>query len=174
MLDAVKQRRSIRRYTEQAVSESDVAQLQEAALRAPSSRNLQPWQFVFVTDPELLGALSEAKASFGQFLAGAPLGIVVCADESVSDCWIEDCSIAATVLQLTATDLGLGSCWIQIRGRLHADGQPAEEYVRKLLHLPENMRVLTILAVGHPAEVKQPKPDETLAWDRIITREPSA
>jgi len=170
MLDAVRVRRSIRRYGQAPVSESDMAQLQEAALRAPSSRNLQPWQFVFVTDPELLAGLSEAKTSFGQFLAGAPLGVVVCGDESVSDCWIEDCSIAATILQLTATDLGLGSCWIQIRGRLHAQGQPAEQYVRELLHLPDNLRVLTILAVGHPAESKEPKPDSGLTWDRIITR----
>ena len=173
MLETVRQRRSVRRYLAQGIDTELVEQLQDAVLRSPSSRNLQPWRFVFVTEPGLLGELSRAKASFGEFLAGAPLGIVVSADETVSDCWVEDCSIAATVLQLSATELGLGSCWIQIRGRADADGRSAEERVRELLDLDENMRVLSILAVGYPAQNPGPKPKDTLAWDRIEVRAPA-
>ena len=76
-------------------------------------------------------------------------------------------AIAATLLQLTATDLGLGSCWIQIRERLHADGSPAEQYVRDVLGLPAELRVLCILAIGHPAEEKKPHARDDLAWVRI-------
>jgi nitroreductase len=167
MIDAVVNRRSIRRYTDEPVSAADIEILKEAALRAPTSRNLRCWRFEFVTDREKLVALSTAKERWGEFVADAPLGIVVAGDETTSDCWVEDCSIAAAVLQLTATDLGLGSCWIQIRERLHADGSSAERYVRELLGMPAELRVLCILGVGHPAESKPPHAYDDLAWVRI-------
>jgi nitroreductase len=170
MLDAVRNRRSIRRYQERPIEPAHVEQLQEAMLRAPSSRNLKPWHFVFVTDPELLGALAQAKASFSEFLGSAALGVVVCADASASDCWIEDCSIAATTLMLTATNLGLGSCWIQIRARQHADGRPAEQYVREVLGLPEELSVLCVVSIGYAAEEKAPRAAETLSWDKVEVR----
>ena len=139
-------------------------------LRSPSSRNLRPWRFVFVSDPTVLQALSHAKTSYSDFLAGAPLGVVVCADTSASDCWIEDCSIAAVTLQLTATDLGLGSCWIQIRAREHGDGRPAEEYVREVLGLSARLGVLCIVSVGYPDVQPEPKARKSLPWERIEVR----
>jgi len=171
MLEAVRNRRSIRRYQERPVEPADVEKLQEAMLRAPSSRNLQPCRFVFVTDRESLQALARAKPSFGESVGRAPLGVVICADASVSDCWIEDGSIAAATLQLVATDLGLGSCWIQIRARHHEDGRPAEEYIREVLGLPTELSVLCIVAVGYPAENKPPKAAESLSWDRVEVRQ---
>jgi nitroreductase len=167
MIDAIVNRRSIRRYTDEPVSPADIEVLKEAAIRAPSSRNLKCWRFEFVTDREKLVDLSTAKERWGEFVAGAPLGVVICGDETTSDCWVEDCSIAATLLQITATDLGLGSCWIQIRERPHADGSPAEQYVRDVLGLPAELRVLCILAIGHPAEEKAPHRRDDLAWVRI-------
>ena len=168
MLEIVCTWRSIRRYQPREIEPALVDQLKEAALRAPTSRNLQPWRFAFVTDREKLFALSEAKASFAKPLAGAALGIVVCGDDTVSDCWIEDCSIAATILQLTATSLGLGSCWIQMRGRSHADGRPAEDHVREIIGLEPNLRVECVLSVGYPAEEKEPVPEEQLPFDKLI------
>lgn len=168
MLDAVRNRRSIRRYQERAIEPDAIAQLREAMLRAPSSRNLKPWRFVFVTEKTLLQGLAHAKASFGEFIANAGVAVVACADASASDCWIEDCSIAAAALQLVATDLGLGSCWVQIRARDGADGRPAEEHVREVLGLPDALSVLCIIAVGYPAEDKPARPAESLAWDHII------
>jgi nitroreductase len=125
---------------------------------------------VLVTDRERLVALSQARATSGQQLAGAALGVVICADETISDCWIEDCSIAAITLQLTATHLGLGSCWVQIRGREHADGRPAEEHVREILGLPSSQRVLCMISVGYPAEEKPPVAANKLPWDKVIFR----
>lgn len=170
MLDAVRARRSIRRYQDRPVQPSDIHQLQEAMLRAPSSRNRQPWRFVFVTDRAALEALAHAKPTFGEFIGAAPLGVVVCVDPSVSDCWIEDGSIAATTLQLAATSLGLGSCWIQIRARQHEDGRPAEEYIREVLGLPHELSVLCMVSVGYAAEEKTPKADESLKWDKVEVR----
>ena len=167
MLEAVRNRRSVRRYQDRLIEPAVLEQLQDAMLRVPSSRNLKPWRFVFVTDKTLLKALADAKASFGDFVGTAPLGVVVCADASVSDCWIEDCSIAAATLQLAAVALGLGTCWIQIRARQHADGTPAEKHVREILGLQEGFSVLCIIAIGYPAEDKPPKERASLSWDKV-------
>jgi nitroreductase len=170
MLEAVRNRRSIRRYQDRPIEPAVLEQLQDAMLRVPSSRNLKPWRFVFVTNKALLEALADAKASFGDFVGTAPLGVVVCADASVSDCWIEDCSIAAATLQLAAVALGLGTCWIQIRARQHADGAPAEKHVREIVGLEEELSVLCIVAVGYPAEDKPAKEPASLAWEKVEIR----
>ena len=171
LLDTLRDRHSIRKYEARAIAPEIVLKLREALLRSPSSRNLQPWRFVFVTGRERLAALSRARATSGLHLAQAALGVVVCGDDGVSDCWVEDCAIASIVLQLAATELGLGSCWIQLRGRAHADGRPAEEHVREILDLPPNLRVLCAIAIGHPAEVKPEVPAEKLAWDKVLLAE---
>ena len=170
MLDAVRNRRSIRRYEDRPIDGSLIRQLQDAMLRAPSSRNLKPWHLVFVTDKSLLRELAHAKASFGQFIGDAPLAVTICGDAKVSDCWIEDCAISAATLQLAATDLGLGSCWVQIRARQHSDGTPAEAHVRETLGLPEELSVLCIVSVGYPAEAKAPKGEASLSWDKVEVR----
>jgi len=121
MLDILRKRRSIRRYRSKDIEPETIELLKEAALRAPSSRDIKPWRFVFVTDKALLEKLSRAKESGSSFLKGAALGVVVCADEDESDVWIEDCSIASIILQLAGISLGLGSCWIQIRNRMYSD-----------------------------------------------------
>ena len=167
MLDLLRSRHSVRRYEPRDVEPALVDQLKEAMLRAPSSRNLRPWRFVFVTDRGKLRELAQAKSAYGAWLVDAPLGVVVCGQGSVSDCWVEDCSIAASYLQLTAASLGLGSCWVQIRARTHADGRPAEEHVREMLELPEDLRVLCIVALGYAAETKAAVPADALRWDAV-------
>lgn len=170
MLEAVRNRRSIRRYRDKTIDAATLRALQEAALRAPTSRNLQPCSFVFVTDRELLRELSHAKPTFAEWIGSAALGVVVCADASVSDCWVEDASIAAATIQLVAADLELGSCWIQIRARQHRDGRPAEEHIRDVLDLPDELSVLCMLSIGYPAEKKPPRTTESLPWEKIEVR----
>ena len=170
MLDAIRNRRSIRRYQERPIGPDVIEQLQESVLYAPSSRNLRPCRFVFVTDRALLESLAHAKASFGDFLGDAGLGVVICGNPTISDCCIEDGSIAAATLQLAAIELGLGSCWIQIRARQHSDGRPAQEHVREILGLPEGLEVLCIISIGYPAEDKAPRSSSTLGWESIEAR----
>lgn len=167
MIDLLRGRRSVRKYEDRAVEPDKIEILKEAALRSPSGRNIRPWAFVFVDDRGLLAELARSKPHGGSFLAGAALGVVVCADAAKSDTWVEDCAIAAILLQLTAHSLGLGSCWVQIRGRNHADGRPAEAHVRRLLGLPDTLSVQAVISIGYPAEQPAGVPRDRLDWDKI-------
>ncbi|RQW80923.1 MAG: NAD(P)H-dependent dehydrogenase/reductase [Methanothrix sp.] len=167
MLEILRKRRSIRKYKDQKIEPAVIDPLKEAILRTPSSRGINPWRFIFITDKSMLEALSKAKESGSGFLKGAALGVVVCARESESDVWVEDCSIAAIVLQLAAESLGLGSCWIQIRNRKHIDHRSAEEYVREALHLADDMKVECIISIGYPDEELAPVPKEELEYGKI-------
>lgn len=166
-MELLRKRRSIRKFTPEKVAPETVALLMEAALRAPSSRGNKPWEFVVVDDGELLGRLARAKEHGSEFLGGAPLAVVVCADSTRSDVWIEDCSIAAVIVQLAALSLGLGSCWVQIRNRRHDGGSSAEEYIRALLGLPEHIMVESVIGIGHPGESKEPVPAHELQYGKV-------
>jgi nitroreductase len=167
MIELLRKRRSIRKFTPEQVDPATVELLVEALLRAPSSRGINPWEFVVVDDRELLAKLSASKQHGSEFLKNAPLGIVVCADSTKSDVWIEDCSIASIIVQMTALSLGLGSCWVQIRNRMHDNGRSAEEYVQELLGLPEQIRVESIIGLGHPDEIKRPLPAGKLQYGKV-------
>lgn len=165
--DLIRQRRSIRGYAQRPVEAEKIDKLLEAALRAPSSRGLNPWEFVVVDDRPTLETLAACKPHGAGFLGKAPLGIVVCADPQRCDVWIEDCSIALIFIQLMAVSLGLGSCWIQVRKRTHADGAPARDHIARLLHLPDRLEVAAMVAIGYPAEPKPGHPREALLFERI-------
>lgn len=169
MLDILRKRRSIRRYMDKEIEPDEIELLREAALRAPTSRGIKPWRFVFVTDKALLEKLSKAKKSGSGFLKGASLGVVVCAEEGESDVWIEDCSIASIILQLAGQSYGLGSCWIQIRNRMYSDDMSSEEYIRSILGLSRTMRVESIISFGYPGEEKSPIQKEDLDYHKIIS-----
>ena len=166
-IDLIRARRSIRKYQERPVENEKIDLLIEAALRAFSSRNSQPWEFVVVTNAETISALSKARPGGLAFFENAPLVIVICADPSKSDVWVEDASIAGAFLHLTATDIGLGSCWGQIRRRDHDDGQSASAYVAKMLGLKEGLEVESMIAIGYPAEDKAPHTKASLNYDKI-------
>jgi nitroreductase len=97
MIDLLRKRRSIRTYTREPVDPLIIELLVEALLRAPSSRGINPWEFIIVDDRELLARLARAKQHGSAFLEHAAVGIVVSADTTKSDVWVEDCSIAAIV-----------------------------------------------------------------------------
>jgi nitroreductase len=158
MIDLLRARRSMRKYSGRPVEPEKVDLLKEAVLRSPSSRNIDPWEFVFVEDRPLLTKLAACKPHGADFLAGAALGIVVCGDSGESDTWIEDCSIASILVQMTAQSIGLGSCWVQVRNRMFDDKTTSEQYIQKLLRIPDHIKVESIIAVGYPAEKREPLP----------------
>ena len=166
-LSLIQRRRSIRKYLEKPVEAEKIVALIEAALRAPSSRGFNPWEFVVVTDKGLLEKLSTAKPHGASFLKNAPLGIVVCADPEKCDVWVEDASIASMFIHLAAESIGLGSCWIQIRKRMHDQTTTAQAYIRNLLNIPKNLNVESIVAIGHPDEKKPPHRKEDLQYKKV-------
>jgi nitroreductase len=155
-MSLIRERRSVRKFLPEAVAPELVTQLAEAALRAPSSRGFNPWEFIVVTAPDVLDKLSRAKPHGAAFLKNAPLGIVVCADPDKSDVWVEDASIAAIYLHLAAASLGLGSCWVQMRKRMHDASKTAEAYISDLLGIPDRLRVLAVMAIGRPDQKTSP------------------
>ncbi len=110
MIEILRKRRSIRLFTEQKIEAEKISLLQEALLRSPTSRNFNPWEFILIDDREMIQTLSQAKPHGLSFLKTAPCAVVVCGDETKSDVWVEDCSIASIILQLTVVSLGLASC----------------------------------------------------------------
>ncbi len=166
MLELLRQRRSVRKFHNRPVEAEKIEQLCEALLRSPTSRDLQPCRFVVVDDPQLLQQFAGAKAHGTAFFASAPLAVVIAADPTVSDVWIEDCSIAAIIAQLAGEELGLKSCWAQLRLRLR-DGETASEYVRELVGLPVGMEVPMVIAFGYPDEEKAGHPRASLLDEKI-------
>ena len=167
MLEILRRRRSARFFTETQVSAEQIEQLTEALLRAPTSRGFRPWEFIFIEDQELLEKLAMAKGQGSAFLTRAPLAVVIAADTNKSDVWIEDCAIAAVILQLMAENLGLGSCWAQIRNRRHDANLSADAYLKQLLALPDHFAVECIIGMGQSADEKEPHPADSLPRNQI-------
>ena len=166
-MELITKRRSIRRFTADKIEAQKIELLKEAALRAPSSRGVNPWEFIFITDRSLLAKLSTAKPHGSTFLKDAALGVVVCANPQKSDVWVEDSSIATIFIELAAASLDLGSCWIQIRERMHDEAQTAEAYIAQLLNIPSHLKVESMIAIGYPAESKSPHPKEELQRGKV-------
>ncbi|MBT4091048.1 MAG: NAD(P)H-dependent dehydrogenase/reductase [Deltaproteobacteria bacterium] len=166
-ISQIRERRSIRKYTEKRVEPEKVEQIIEALLRSPSSRGLNPWEFIVITDKVLLEGLSKLKPHGSSFLENAVLGIVVCADPSIAETWVEDTAIAAIMGQLTAESLGLGSCWIQVRARNYSSQQTAEAYIAELLDIPANLNIESIIAIGYGDEIKPSKKSSDLQYEKV-------
>lgn len=167
MIELLKTRRSIRKFENRSVEKEKIQNLLNAGLLAPSSRSIRPWEFIAVTDKELIEKLSNCKEYGSQFLKGAPLAIVVIANTEKSDVWIEDASIAGALIHLTAHSMGLGSCWIQVRERMRSDKSKAEDYVKKVLNIPKVYGVECIIAAGYANEDKKAYEEAELMQNKI-------
>ena len=167
----VQQRRSHRKFTNQQVGAEDVQLILRAALMSPTAKNSRAWRFVVVDNKTDIEKMSEAKNSGAAFLSGAPLAIVVLGNPDEDECWIEDGSIAAVTMQYQAEELGLGSCWIQMRGRGLSDGTSADDIIHGILSLPEEMKVLCVLAIGHPADERPLQNEDRLKWENVMIKD---
>lgn len=146
-------RRSIRRFAAGDVDEPTLTRLLEAGMAAPSAGNQQPWRFVVLRDPKIKAAVAALSPHAGM-LGESPLGIVVCGDlaaEKHAGYWTQDCAAATENILLAAHALGLGAVWLGY--------YPREERWRgaqRVLGLPERVVPLAVLAIGWPAEHKDP------------------
>ena len=157
----------MRKFTEEELTQEEVVSLLKAGLMAPSSKGSTCWQFIVVDDKETLEKLAGCKKVGSSFLKDAALAIVVLADPLASDVWIEDASVASIYIQLQAEDLGLGSCWIQLRERLTPDGVSSSEYVHEILDIPLQLQALSIIAIGHKGMERKPFNEERLQWEKV-------
>jgi len=152
-VDTIRNRRSIRKYTAQPVPQELVTRLLEAAMSAPSAGNEQPWEFIVITDREVLQAITKVHP-YSQMLKEAPLAVLVCGNlerEKYPGFWIEDCSAATENILLEAENIGLGGVWLGV--------YPHDERVKgiaELLGLPSSVVPLSLVALGYPAEKKPP------------------
>ncbi len=171
--ELVKNRRSLRKFSDRRVERHTVEKILEAALSAPSSRNSHSTRFLVVEDKDLIRHMSYMRDYGSAFMAEAPVAILVMGDKNATDLWLDNCAISATFLQLAAEAEGLGSCWVHVEGREHAKGRPemgnAESYLRTFLPIPENCGVECVIAMGYsPYTEVKPRPaqdnSDKVAW----------
>ena len=167
MLEIMRTRRSVRKYTAQEISDEDVKKILSAALLAPSGHSKYPCEFIVVKNRETLEKLSHCRVNVAKMLEGAALAIVVIADKEKSDTIIEDCSVAMMSMELEATALGIGNCWIQVRGRDSEVGLTSEEYLRGILNFPVNFACQAILSLGYAEKMPRQRELDKLKFEKI-------
>ena len=159
-------RRSIRKFEPTAVPEEVVNRLVEATLTAPSSRNSRSTHLMIIDNAETIVRMAEMRDYGSSFMKNAPLVILVMGDTTVTDKWLVNASISATMLQLACVDEGLGSCWVHVDGSLcfkdNPDGPTADEFLRKMLPIPDRMNILCAVAIGYTTFT----PADLPAWDK--------
>jgi len=166
-IEILKKRRSVRAFLDKPVEKEKIGQLMDTLKYLPSSRSIFPTEFIIIDDKEILKQLAHAKDYGAIFLENAPLAIIVLANAAKSDVWIEDASIASTFLLLSAVELGLAGCWIQIRkrkkGKISTDG-----IIGNMLNIPPNYSVLSIIAVGYADEKSIKLKTKEFTLDKIF------
>lgn len=167
LLELMRTRRSIRSYTEEKVSEDDVKKIVQAGILSASGKAIRPWEFIVVTDKEVLLKMADCRAGSVKMLKEAACAIVVVGNEDASDVWVEDCSATMSNMHLMAHALGLGSCWVQGRLRKAEDGRDTEAFVRDILGYPENYKLQAILTVGVPNETKPAYELDQLPMEKV-------
>lgn len=172
LLEVMRNRRSVRSYTGEAVPQEKVDQILKAGLLSASGKNLKPWEFIVVRDKEVLAKLSKSRAAGAAMIEHADCAIVVVGDTEKTDVWTEDCSIVMTNMHLMADSLGVGSCWIQGRLREASDKRTTESFLRELLGYPEHYRLEAVLSLGMPENHPEPHsldelPREKVHWEKF-------
>jgi nitroreductase len=157
-LEAIRTRRSIRRYTDDAIPKADLETIVDAGRLAATGSNQQPWDFVVVTDRSMITKFKIA----GPWIEKASAVIVLVMD-SVSRWYIEDGAAAIENMLLASTALGYGACWVE------GDALPREEQLKTLLQVPAAKRVMALIPIGVPAETpsKEKKPlEQVIHWEK--------
>lgn len=168
MLNVFLKRRSVRSYSGEPVPMEKLNQIIMAGLSSASGRAIRPWELIIVRDRQKLIDMSGCRLKgTSRMLAGADAAIIVVAREDLSDVWVEDSSIVMANMHLMASALGVGSCWIQGRGREALDGRTTEEFLRTLLRFPSEYRLEAILSLGMPDKEPAPTDPETLPFGKV-------
>ena len=160
VLEAIKKRQSVRGYQEKKIPEEVLQEILEAGRLAPSAYNHQEWKFIVVKDEGLRKKLVTACLNENIFIGEAPVVIAGCAinpDRIMPNgehCYPIDLAIALDHMSLQATSLGLGTCWI---------GVYSQDQVKEILGVPENVRIVALMPVGYPKELKSKRGRKSLS-----------
>lgn len=171
LLELMQARRSVRGYTAVPVPGEALDKILRAGLLAPSSGGLRPWALIVVRDRETLDQLGDTRPGSIRMLKQAGAAVVVLGEPDRSENWVEDCAAVMTQMHLMADHLGLGSCWLQGRGKDGREGRSLDDLVRDILGYPEELTLEAILSLGVPAghpprrELSE-LPMEKIHWDR--------
>jgi len=154
-VQAILARQSIRKYTDQPITDEQIHTLLAAGMSAPSAHNEAPWYFLVLNERMLLNEIPKVHPH-AQMLKWAQTAILVCADLNLekdkgSGYWIQDCAAATENILIAAHAMGLGACWVGIHPR-----PERKEALQKVCHLPENVVAFSMVALGVPDEVKVP------------------
>lgn len=152
-MSAVLERRSIRKYTAEKVSEEQVQTLLKAAFAAPSAGNRQPWQFIVVDDRTVLESITKVHPH-SQMLKEAALAILVCGEPALElypGYFIQDCAAATENILVAATEMGLGSVWLGVYPRTDR-----VQEIANIFELPDGIIPFSIISIGYPGESKEP------------------
>ena len=158
VLEAIRKRRSVRRFTGDPVPREDLEAIVDAGRLATTGSNQQPWEFIVVTDRAMIGELGTTSDWIEK--AGAIICVVM---DPSSRWWMEDGSAAVENMLLAVTALGYGACWLE------GYTLPREEAFKELLGIPQERRLLTIIPVGVPAEWptrEKRSLEEVIHWER--------
>jgi nitroreductase len=163
-IELIKTRRSVREYSEKPISRDCLEMIVDAARFAPTARNVQPWEFVVVTEKEALRKIAEI-AEHGKFIVNAAASILVFSKDTKY--FLEDCSAATQNAMLAAADLGIGSCWVA------GDKKSYAGEFNLLFGVPINLKLVSIIALGYPSAAKvfraaeKRSVREVLHWERF-------
>nr|WP_307776028.1 nitroreductase family protein [uncultured Cetobacterium sp.] len=141
-------RRTVRNYTKEKISEDIIKEILKVGLTAPTGKNTKAVELILIKDKEILKKISEAKKPIQSMPVESDFSILVVGDKERTDTWIENCSIALTLMQLKAWEYEVGSCWIQLRERFSFQGESSEKIVKSLLNIPENYGILALMTFG--------------------------
>ena len=151
-MDAIFQRRSIRKYMPDPVDDKDIEEMIRAAMAAPSAGNQQPWEFIIVKDREILNKIMDIHP-YAQMLKTAYGAVIVCGDterEVHKGYWVQDCSAAVENMLIEAQDKGIGTCWLGVYPR-----EDRVDGIRQLFKIPETVIPMAAIAFGYPSESKK-------------------
>ena len=166
LLKLTLKRRSIRNYLNDDIDDETIQEILNVALTAPSSWGGHPIHFIVVKDKKMIRKIAHCKAMGAAPLTKANVCIVVLADTSKCELWIEDASVASTYILLAAEQYNIGACWIHIRNRA-GQIKTADEEIRDLLNVPNNFKVLNCVALGKKGEFKKEYLKDNLHFENI-------
>ncbi len=167
MIEELIKRRSCRKFQDKSIEPDKIEAILKAGLLAPSGKNKKPWEFMVIDNREKLEAIAKGREHGSAFLANAPVAIAVIANTEKTDVWVEDCSIAAILMQMEAENQGLGSCWIQVRNRVTPDNIPTSEYIKDLMSVPFGYEVECILAFGYKLKERENNNIDDLPIEKV-------